>query len=205
VLFDADEATLRVVATDRHRMAVSALPVAGVEGPPVRVILPVAVVDDFLGRADTGLVGVSLAADRVTLSGLDCAPVDALYPDYQAILAVHGSRSPREESSSVTGGVAVTAPDLLEQVMRDEARLGPDARRRGDLVLLGLDPAELRVGDALGTVAFDRQYLADAVRSFGDADLLLTAGERDTLRLAAVNGPDAVVLLMPVRLDDQAA
>jgi hypothetical protein len=101
--------------------------------------------------------------------------------------------------------VAVTAPDLLEQVMRDEARLGPDARRRGDLVLLGLDPAELRVGDALGTVAFDRQYLADAVRSFGDADLLLTAGERDTLRLAAVNGPDAVVLLMPVRLDDQAA
>lgn len=193
VLFDVDCTTLRLVATDRHRLAVSALAVAGVEGSPVRVIVPVAVVDAFLNQTGTGTVRVSLAADRVTLGGLDGTPVDALYPDYQAVLAAHGSRN---VSAEVGAGVTMTAPDLLERV---EARNAPDARRR-DLVLLGLDPAELHIGDARGTVAFDRQYLADAVRSFGDADLLLTAGERDTLRLAAVHGPDAVVLLMPVRL-----
>ncbi|MFE7504192.1 MerR family transcriptional regulator [Promicromonospora sp. NPDC057488] len=193
VLFDVGDAALRLVATDRHRLAVSALPVTGVEGPPVRVIVPVAVVDAFLDGGDTGPVDVSLTADLVTLGGLDGTPVDALYPDYGAVLAAHGFRGAREEADP---GVTVTAPDLLERV---EARSGADTGRR-DLVLLGLDPAELHIGDARGTVAFDRQYLADAVRSFGDADLLLTAGERDTLRLAALHGPDAVVVLMPVRL-----
>lgn len=191
VLFDVGSTTLRLVATDRHRLAVSALPAAGVDGPPVRVIVPVAVVEAFLDRPETGQVGVSLTADRVTLGGLDGTPVDALYPDYEAVLAAHGFRGVGEKV-----GTSVTAPDLLYRV---ETANGADAGRR-DLVLLGLDPAELHIGDARGTVAFDRQYLADAVRSFGDADLLLTAGERDTLRLAAAHGPDAVVLLMPVRL-----
>lgn len=191
VLFDVDSRALRLVATDRHRLAVSALTVADVDGPPVRVIVPVAVVDAFLDRAKAGPVDVSLTADHVALGGRDGTPVDALYPDYEAVLAAHGLRGAREEV-----GTTVTAPDLLYRV---ETANGADAERR-DLVLLGLDPAELHIGDARGTVAFDRQYLADAVRSFGDADLLLTAGERDTLRLAAVHGPDAVVLLMPVRL-----
>lgn len=190
VLFDVGD-TLRLVATDRHRLAVSTLTMAGVEGPPVRVIVPVAVVDAFVDRAETGPVDVSLTADRVTLGGLDGTPVDALYPDVEAVLVAHGFRGARGEV-----GATVKAPELLYRV---ETANTADAGRR-DLVLLGLDPAELHVGDARGTVAFDRQYLADAVRSFGDADLLLTAGERDTLRLAAVHGPDAVVLLMPVRL-----
>jgi DNA polymerase-3 subunit beta len=70
---------------------------------------------------------------------------------------------------------------------------------------LTLDPTKVHIGDTPSTVAFDRGYLADAVRSFGDADVQLTVGERDAVRLAAVHGPDAVVLLMPVRLDAHAA
>ncbi len=206
VLFDVDDATLRLVTTDRHRLAVTALPVTDVEGPPVQVIVPVAVVDAFLDRTEAAQVGVSLAADRVTLGGLDGTPIDALYPDYRALLTAHGSHSgSARKPSSVTAGVTVTAPDLLEQVMRDEARNGPHARRRNDLVMIGLDPTKVHVGDAPRTVAFDRKYLTDAVRSFGDADLRLTVGERDAIRLAAVHGLDTVVLLMPVRLNAHAA
>ncbi|MGI5190335.1 MerR family transcriptional regulator [Promicromonospora sp. CA-289599] len=199
VLFDVGDGTLRLVATDRHRLAVSALPVTGVEGPPVRVIVPVPVVDVFLDSAEAARVDISLAADHVALHGRAATPIDAVYPDYRAVLAVHGSRSTRAQPSSIPSGITVTAPELLEQVTRDEARSGPHAGPRTDLVRLGLDPTELRIGDEPGTVAFDREYLADAVRSFGDADLLLTVGERDALRLAAAHGPDAVVLLMPVR------
>jgi DNA-binding transcriptional MerR regulator len=206
VLFDVVGATLRLVATDRHRLAVTSVPLAGVEGPPVRVIVPVAVVDAFLDRAETARVGVSLAADRVALGDLDGTPVDALYPDYRALLAAHEARSQgTREPSSVTAGVTMTAPDLLKQVMRDEARRGQHAGPGNGLVQIGIDPTEVRIGDAPHTVAFDRQYLTDAVRSFGVADLRLTVGERDALRLAAVHGPDTVVLLMPVRIKAHAA
>jgi DNA polymerase-3 subunit beta len=205
VLFDVDDDVLRLVASDRHRLAVGALPVTGVEGPRVRAVVPVAVVDAFLDSAEVARIDISLAADRIALGDLDGAPLDALYPDYRAILAAHGTRSTPAHPSSVRAGVTVTAPDLLEQVTRDDTGSEPHARPRTDLVRLGLGPAELHIGDAPGRVAFDRKYLADAVRSFGDADLLLTVGERDALRLAAVHRPDAVVLLMPVRLSTHAA
>lgn len=206
VLFDVDDAVLRLVATDRHRLAVGALQVTGVEGPPVRVIVPVTVVDAFLDRTETTRVGMSLAAGRVTLGGLDGTPIDAIYPDYRALLAAHGSHpGDTRGQSSVATGVAVTAPDLLEQVIRAEARSGLDSGSRDDLVTIGLDPTKVHIGDAPRTVAFDRKYLTDAVRSFGDAALRLTIGERDAIRLAAVPGLDSVVLLMPVRLDAHAA
>lgn len=205
VLFDVDGASLRLVATDRHRLAVSALPVTGVEGPPVRVIVPVAVVDAFLGGTEMTRVGVSLAAGRVTLGGLDGTPIDAIYPDYRALLTAHGSHlGDARKPSAVAVGVAVSAADLREQVIRAEARKGLTAGPCDDLVTVGLDPTKIHISDAPRTVAFDRGYVADAVRSFGDADLRLTVGERDALRLAAVHGPDAVVLLMPVRLDAHA-
>ncbi|MEV0949680.1 MerR family transcriptional regulator [Promicromonospora sp. NPDC050249] len=203
VLFDVDDATLRLAATDRHRLATTVLPVTDVEGPPVRVIVPVTVVDAFLDRTETAQVSMSLAAGHVALGALDGAPIDALYPDYRALLAAHGSHP--GDTKEPAAGVTVTAPDLLEQVIRDEARSGPDARPRNDLVMIGLDPTKVHIGDAPRAVAFDRKYLADAVRSFGDADLRLTVGERDAIRLAAVGGLDAVVLLMPVRPNVDAA
>jgi DNA-binding transcriptional MerR regulator len=206
VLFDVDDVALRLVATDRHRLAVTALPVTGVVGSPVRVIVPVTVVDAYLDRTETARVGVSLAAGHVALGGLDGTPIDALYPDYRALLAAHGSRSGETHPRpSVTAGATVTAPELLEQVMRDEVSNGPEATPHNDLVMIGLDPVKVHVGDAPHAIAFDRKYLADAVRSFGDADLRLTVGERDAIRLAAVGGPDAVVLVMPVRLNAHAA
>ncbi|MFD7023415.1 MerR family transcriptional regulator [Promicromonospora sukumoe] len=203
VLFDVDGGALRLVATDRCRMAVAGVALSGVAGPSVQVIVPVAVVDAFLADAETGPVDVSLAANRVALGVVEGAAVDALYPDYRALLDAHGSWGARVSAAS--GSVTVPAPDLLAQVVQGPAEHRPDVGRRGDLVLLGLDPAEIRVGDKPGSVAFDREYLADAVRSFGDADLVLTVGERDALRLATVQGPDAVVLLMPVRRDGRAA
>ncbi|MFJ3404179.1 MerR family transcriptional regulator [Promicromonospora sp. NPDC090134] len=203
VLFDLDDAGLRLVATDRHRMAVAGAPVVGVSGPRVRVIVPVAVVDTFLDRAPTPRVDVSLAAHRITLGGVDGTPIDALYPDYQAVLAAHGSWP--GSSRGEPGGVTVPAPDLLERVLRSDVGSETHGGGRDDPVLISLDPAKVRVGDAPGTVAFDRAYLADAVRSFGDADLLLTVGERDAMRLAAVHSPDAVVLLMSVRRDSWTA
>jgi DNA-binding transcriptional MerR regulator len=204
VLFDVDGAALRLVATDRHRLAVTGVPIASVDGPPVRVIVPVAVVDAFLDRTGAVRADVSLAAERVTLGDLDGTPIDALYPEYRALLDAHQPQErttgPRDASSG-TANVTMGASDLLAQVTRDESGTGPS----GDLILIGPDRSGMPIADASRTIAFDREYLAAAARSFGDADLQLTIGERDALRLAAKHAPDTVALVMPIRLDPNAA
>lgn len=208
VLFDVDRAVLRLVATDRHRLAATGVPLEGVVGPPAQVIVPIAIVDAFLGHAVTAQVGVSLAAQRVTLGNLDGTPIDALYPDYHALLAAHQPKTwdmSTPDSLPDTDCATATAPNLLTQVTRREAGPGAHAGSRDRLILIGLDQTGVRIGDAPRSVAFDREYLTEAIRSFGDTDLQLTFGERNTLRLAARHAPDTVALIMPVRLDPRAA
>ncbi|GAB2489765.1 MerR family DNA-binding transcriptional regulator [Promicromonospora xylanilytica] len=206
VLFDAEGAHLRLVATDRYRLAVSSVPATGVDGPPVRVIVPVTVVDEFLARETTPRVGVALAADRVALGHMDGAPVEEIYPDYRKILAAHGpGRAPGPAPDAA--GATVTAPDLLAQVSRGRCA-SPGGVRSGrgtDLVRFGPGPAEIRIGGIPRAIAFNREYLTDALRSFGSSELRLTVGDRDALRLASVRAPDAVALVMPVRPDSRAA
>lgn len=206
VLFDADGARLRLVATDRYRLAVTDVPVTDVDGPPLRVIVPVAVVDEFLDREATPRVGVTLAADRVALGRVDGAPVEEVYPDYREILAAHGpGRVPAPASG--TAGPTVTARDLLAQVSRG-AQVSPDGVRGGrgtDLVRFGPGRTEVRLGGIPRSIAFNREYLTDAIRSFGSSELRLTVGDRDALRLASVRTPDAVALVMPVRPDSRVA
>ena len=45
VLFEVEEAVLRLVATDRYRLAVATAPVTRLDGPPRRVLAPTAFVD----------------------------------------------------------------------------------------------------------------------------------------------------------------
>ncbi|WP_329102993.1 MerR family DNA-binding transcriptional regulator [Micromonospora sp. NBC_01699] len=45
VLFEVEESVLRLVATDRYRLAVASAAVSAVDGPPCRVLAPVAFVD----------------------------------------------------------------------------------------------------------------------------------------------------------------
>lgn len=53
VLFESDVDGVRLVATDRHRLAVARAD-ARVDGPAVRVLAPVAFVDEVRALLDTG-------------------------------------------------------------------------------------------------------------------------------------------------------
>ncbi|MEV8093369.1 MerR family transcriptional regulator [Kitasatospora sp. NPDC085879] len=99
VLFEAEAGLLRLVATDRYRLAVSEAAAGAVEGPAVGVVAPTAFVDGLRGllaEAGDGEAELAVSADglRAAAAGreLTGTPVPADFPDYRPMLrldAVH--------------------------------------------------------------------------------------------------------------------
>ncbi|MFF3856523.1 MerR family transcriptional regulator [Micromonospora sp. NPDC002575] len=229
VLFDVAADGVRLVATDRHRMAVARVP-GEVDGPARRLLAPVALVDavrELLGGDSdvrTPLGGTEgggpapLSGDggadahlrldgdglTVTAGGREVggAALPDEFPDYQRLL---GTRVPAYR-------ITVDVPALRAQVAgRPPARV---LRHEGvdvPVTVLGMDDAGgLRVLDdaALADAAPDAVRLGVNGRYLLDA---LDAGDRGQLLLEldgpiaplAVRRPDdaeAYSILMPIRL-----
>ncbi|MFE3329323.1 MerR family transcriptional regulator [Streptomyces sp. NPDC059176] len=225
VLFDVEGDGMRVVATDRYRLAVARAATAGHGGGRVQIVVPSALVDAM--RALLGGAGDARAADgAVSAGGASRADGSAA-----ARLTVDGDRITLEAGGGQAGG-------------RGLGRGFPDYRRLVRLPAgrrVEVDTAALRAAVADGPVragevreqdgvAFDRTVLAVtadggvAVSEDGDhhadrvgvnRDFLLqalAAGARDRLVLElggpttplAIRRPDAegtFSLLMPVRLE----
>src|SRR5262249_34625587 len=97
VLFDIEGESLRVVATDRYRMAVARAGTAGHDGSRVQVVVPTPLVDAMRALLDgEGPVRLSVDGDRVTLEAGDgqaagqCPDHD--FPDYRRLLPRTGGR-----------------------------------------------------------------------------------------------------------------
>ncbi|MFI7433966.1 DNA polymerase III subunit beta family protein [Micromonospora haikouensis] len=219
VLFDVSADDVRLVATDRHRMAVARVPGA-VDGPTRRLLTPAALVDavrELLGGTGDGVrapLGVDGGADAhlrldgdgltVTVAGREVggAALPDEFPDYQRLL---GTRVPAYR-------ITVDVPALRAQVAgRPPARV---LRHEGvdvPVTVLGLDDAGgLRVLDdaALADAAPDAvrlgvngRYLLDALDAGDRGQLLLELdGPIAPLAVRRPDDADAYSILMPVRL-----
>ncbi|ASW56178.1 MerR family transcriptional regulator [Plantactinospora sp. KBS50] len=219
---------LRLLATDRYRLAIATAPVLGRSGPPIRVTLPAALVDevrDRLGGRTDGRLG-GRTGDRT--GGRSPAPEDET-DDEVVVEVADAELSVTVAGHRATGGaVAGEWPDLT-RVLRD-ASPGPHRRlavdgtalraavRSGralvrehdgvprEIVVLAPDPAGgVAVSDphAPGpgeTIALDREFLLQALDAGGPGQLVL---ELDNpvrpLAIRSATGPGYSVL-MPVRL-----
>ncbi|MFG3100765.1 MerR family transcriptional regulator [Streptomyces sp. NPDC048182] len=205
VLFDTDGDALRLVATDRYRLAVARAGVTDSEGTPVRVLVPRPLADAMRALLpDEGSARLGVDGDRVTLEAGDrqaagqCLPYD--FPDYRRLVSVPAGRR-----------VLVDVPALRESLRTGPVRPGRttgDPRAAGDVSLLRVSDGNTLTpcaeGDDAGDlVAVNRAFLLDA----------LDAGARDRLAVEvgaptaplAVRRPDdeqTFSLLMPVRLED---
>ncbi|WP_433493967.1 MerR family transcriptional regulator [Micromonospora sp. CA-248089] len=216
VLVEVEPDGVRLVATDRHRLAVAR--VAGtVDGPPVSALLPVAAVDELRALLDADGAGdaeVVVAAGRVTVTvagrPLTAVPLPYDFPDYRRLLRaqlgdVPAYRIPFDgaalRAALTADGVAV-CHRTHEGVAHEVVALGLDGR--GELRLVDPNAVVDAVVGAGGTgalrVAVNREYLLDALGS-GDGQLVL---ELDgPIAPLAVRRPDdahAFSVLMPVRL-----
>ncbi len=194
VLFETSAGTLTLVATDRYRLAVASAP-ADIDGPPIRVVVPLPVVD-AARAALTGDVTLTLERNRVVVGAVEGEPLDVDFPDHRRLVGEPAGRR-------ITVDVAV---------LREAVAAQPELLREHDgsaypVSVLGVDPAgALRVAaeaewaaDADAHVAVNREFLLQALDAGGAGQLVL---ELDgPIRPLAVRAPgqDRFSLLMPVR------
>ncbi|MEV4483390.1 MerR family transcriptional regulator [Micromonospora coxensis] len=214
VLLDVEPDDVRLVATDRHRLAV-ARAAGTVDGPPVRALLPVDAVDELRALLDTGHgvtpeVSVTLTAGRVTASvagrevTATALPYD--FPDYRRLLRRTADDGPTRQvpvdaaalRAALRDGAAPTVTREHEGVPLAVTVLG--VREADGLRLVGADepagddPDELRVGVNGG-------YLLDALDAAGAAQLVLELdGPIAPLAIRRPDDADAFSILMPIRL-----
>lgn len=217
VLFDIEGEALRVVATDRYRMAVAQARATGHDGAREQVIVPAPLADAMRallsGEDGDEPVRLSVDGDRATLEAGDRQAagqcLDHDFPDYRRLVRLPAGRR-----------AVVDVPAFREALetgpVRTSETPGPDGTPCGLSVLkpaadgtvtVCADGEEGGGGEEGGAdrdyVAVNREFLLDA----------LAAGARDRLVLEfgaptaplAVRRPDAedtFSLLMPVRLEN---
>ncbi|MFJ9696813.1 MerR family transcriptional regulator [Kitasatospora sp. NPDC101183] len=204
VLFEPDGPLLRLVATDRYRMAFAEVPVTGgPQEPTAGTVVPTPLVD-----ALRALLGASSGEAVLTLSGelvraevgghrIEGAAPALDYPDYRALTRTE----PRHR-------VALPAADLRTAVETGATRTVPSGPDGADceVVLLALTPdgglAVTADPDPDGlTVAVNRAYLLDALAAARPGQLLLELdGPISPLAIRSADPADPFSLLMPVRL-----
>ncbi len=189
VLFDFDGTTLRLVASDRYRLAVATVPARDQHGPATQLIAPAALVDalDLPANSD---VQIRLDAGTITIGTAQAPTIDAVFPDYQRLLRTTSTRQ-----------ITVTTADL-----RNRLTTGPTRTISGSehqVCVLGAtgDTIEVLDHDRPDAIAFNRDFLLEALDA-GGADQLVLALDGSISPLAILNPErsDIVSLLMPVRL-----
>ncbi|MEU4790734.1 MerR family transcriptional regulator [Micromonospora tulbaghiae] len=225
VLVEVEPDGVRLVATDRHRLAVAR--VGGtVDGPPVSALLPVASVDELRALLDLdGADGaeVVVATDRVTVTvagrPVTAVPLPYDFPDYRRLLRAQLGDVPtyRIPFDAAALRAALTADGVPvchrahEGVEHEVVALGLDGRGELRLVDPNAVGGAVDVGGAAGgaggaggpdalRVAVNREYLLDALGS-GDGQLVLELdGPIAPLAVRRADDAHAFSVLMPVRL-----
>ncbi|MGC0378810.1 MerR family transcriptional regulator [Streptomyces sp. SAI-229] len=205
ILFDIEGDALRLVATDRYRMAVARAAADGHDGSRVQVTVPLPLADAMRALpAGEERVRLTVVGDRVTLEAGDrqtagqCLGHD--FPDYRRLLRLPAGRR-----------ALVDVPAFREAVRTGPARARESCEPGGepyDLSVLEVteDGSVALAGDGADgpdLVAVNRAFLLDA--------LAAGAGDRLVLEFGAPTAPLVIrrpddehtfSILMPVRLED---
>ncbi|MGW1768502.1 DNA polymerase III subunit beta family protein [Streptomyces sp. NPDC002073] len=203
VLFDIEGDALRVVATDRYRLAVGHAVTAGHDGPRVQVIVPSPLADAMRALLADGDTSARLTVEdgRVALEAGDRQTagrcLDHDFPDYRRLVRLPAGRR-----------AVVDVP-----AFREALETGPVRERDGggaDLSVLAVtaDGVVSVCGDGDGDgdsgdrVAVNREFLLDAFAAGGGERLVLELGAPTApLAVRRTDSEETFSLLMPVRLE----
>ena len=199
VFLDSEPDRVRVVATDRYRLATSTVTIS--DQSELHLLLPTAAVDELLASDHTGSFDVVVAGGTITLSG-DGGTVRAQVPDidfpsYRSWLDLGRREVPVDAAAlraALDAGTTETRTRDNDGVAYDVSRLSVTA--------LGVEVGASDDPDAL-VIAVNREFLLQAL----DAGDQLTLGLDDPIAPLAIRNPDregTLSILMPVRLDQPA-
>ncbi|MFF4431037.1 MerR family transcriptional regulator [Streptomyces sp. NPDC001513] len=205
VLFDIEGDVLRVVATDRYRMAVARAATTGYGGPRVQAVVPSPLVDAMRALL-TGDAPVRLAVDgdRVTLEAADRQTagrcVDHEFPDYRRLVRLPAGRRALVDVAAFREAVE-TGP------VRASEAPGQDGGACDLSVLKVTADGGVAVcedgDDDPDRVAVNRDFLLHALAAGARDQLVLELGAPTApLVIRRTDTEDTYSLLMPVRLED---
>jgi DNA-binding transcriptional MerR regulator len=184
MLFDYDGGVLRLVTTDRHRLAVATVAIRDHSGPAMHAILPSASFDRLRSLTDTDTT-VRLTDDALTLGDETIPTLNATFPDYR-----------RRLQSTYRCQISIRAADLRERL-----RTGPD--RDHPVISLRLQRHALEIVDQTDPDAsvFNREFLLEAVAVKSRSQLVLASdGPIEPLAIYERDQPHNLSMLMPIRL-----
>ncbi len=199
VLLDVDDASARVAASDRYRLAVSALTGAEVTGPAASAIAPVALVDEVLAAlGDRGPVTVRIVGDEITVEVagrvLGGRRLDHDFPDYRRLLRT--SAAHRVDVDVDRFRAELTAAPT--RTVREE-----DSEHEVSVLTIGPDGEPSFEPGAAGVLqlGLNREFLLEALDAgVGEQLVLELDGPIAPLALRDPERAGDVSMLMPIRL-----
>lgn len=202
VYLDVDEASVRFVATDRHRLSVATVPGAEVVGPPVGVVVPLDLLDGALAvdTASDSPVVVGLDGDQVTLdlagSSVRGQRLTGDFPPYRRVLRSAAAHRVTADAATLRGElVGAPARSIRADDGSTETVTVLTLRADGALTFGGAADAQVEIG-------LNGEFLLQALDAGGSGQLLLELdGPIEPLALRKPERPDDVHMLMPIRLN----
>ncbi|HEX2902185.1 MAG TPA: MerR family transcriptional regulator [Jatrophihabitans sp.] len=196
VFLDSEPGALRVVATDRYRLATKTIPVT--EELDVHLLLPARAVDALIASDRDGTLTVAVAGGHITVTGagldLEAHLPEVDFPAYRSWLEL-GSHQVPVDAARLRKALAEapveerTTDGWTYQVSRISVGMG------------GVEVANSADPDAT-VIGVNREFLLQALAA-GDQ---LTLGLDSPIAPLAIRHPDdgTCSILMPVRLDQPA-
>jgi DNA polymerase-3 subunit beta len=198
--FDLADGVLRLVATDRYRLAVAGVPAPA--GEPFCVTAPAGLLDAARGILDgADIATVTLDAARISVRAgereVDAVPLEHDFPDYRRLLRETSAHRHVLDAAALRG--ALTTGPVLPMTYGDATT---------EVSVLSVDAdGTLRVGaaepepDALLRVAFNREYLLQAIDAGRTGQLVLELdGPVAPLAVRWTGDAETYSILMPTRL-----
>ena len=186
------ERLMRLVATDRYRLAVAAAPVVRAVGTAVRAIAPPALVDDvsaLLGASAP--VEVTVDGDRLTVRAgereVTAAALPYDFPDYRRLLPSPATRTVPVDASRLREALAGAGAVAVLSVGADDS--------------VGVETGAPVAGAA--RIGVNPQFLSQALAAAGSRRITLEmrAPAEPIILRPADGADDTYSLLMPVRLE----
>ena len=164
VLFDYDGISLRLVATDRYRLAVATVPLADAQGPAAAVLVPP---DLALPTGQDGSAGVALRleAGRLQVGAVQQAGIAATFPDWRTRSRL-GHRRARVSTSDLRHQLTAAPTRVMVRSQDDVAY---------DVVALTMSNGQVHVSDPYDrdAVAINRAFLIEALDATGSDEAVV--------------------------------